>query len=53
MKEMRVPLILYPRVATAAALGGGRNVDIVPTILKILRVPVPKGVEGKPLVALP
>jgi len=50
-EQLHVPLaILAPGFAPRAVDGVTRNVDVMPTVLEILDLPVPEGVQGASLV---
>jgi len=50
---LRVPLIVYApaRLRPAVVAGGGRHVDVLPTVLEALDVPLPGPVRGHSLLA--
>lgn len=54
-EELHVPLVMHwPATIPAGARVGGttRLIDLYPTILEQLRLPIPAGLEGRPMVDL-
>ncbi|MCS6861344.1 MAG: alkaline phosphatase family protein [Abditibacteriales bacterium] len=49
--EMHVPLLLWGAGVQRGALTEASNVDVVPTLLRLLDVPIPEHVEGEVLKA--
>jgi arylsulfatase A-like enzyme/Tfp pilus assembly protein PilF len=52
---LRVPLVLYqPQLLAAGGVGGeARLVDVLPTILDLAAVPIPRGLDGTNLLPAP
>jgi len=48
--EMLVPLILWGSgIKPGIIITRARNIDVVPTMLHVLRLPIPKWIEGEVL----